>query len=52
MLTTGLAGLVGGGYLVVEGASSLARRLGVSQLMVGLTVVAFGTSMPELAVNL
>ncbi len=52
MLTIGLTGLVGGGYLVVEGASSLARRLGVSQLMVGLTVVAFGTSAPELAVNL
>jgi cation:H+ antiporter len=51
-LTVGLAVLVGGGYLVVEGASSLARRLGVSKLTVGLTVVAFGTSAPELAVNL
>ena len=52
MLTVGLGVLTGGGYLVVEGASSLARRLGVSQLTVGLTVVAFGTSAPELAVNL
>jgi cation:H+ antiporter len=36
----------------VEGASSLAKRLGVSDLAVGLTVVAFGTSMPELVVNI
>jgi cation:H+ antiporter len=52
LLTVGLGLLVTGGYLVVEGASSLARRLGVSKLVVGLTVVAFGTSAPELAVNL
>jgi len=52
MLAVGIAVLVGGGYLVVEGASSLARRMGVSKIVVGLTVVAFGTSAPELAVNL
>jgi len=47
----GLAMLLGGGELLVRGASRLARSLGVSPLAVGLTVVAFGTSAPELAVN-
>jgi cation:H+ antiporter len=47
----GLALLLGGGELLVRGASRLARSLGVSPLAVGLTVVAFGTSAPELAVN-
>jgi len=43
--------LVGGASLLVEGASSLAGLLGVSPLIIGLTVVAFGTSAPELAVS-
>ena len=47
----GLAVLLGGGDLLVRGASALAQRLGVSPLMIGITVVAFGTSAPELAVN-
>jgi cation:H+ antiporter len=50
-LAAGVLILLLGGFLVVEGASSLAHRLGVSDLVVGLTVVAFGTSAPELAVN-
>ena len=37
---------------LVDGASSLAKRLGVSDLMIGLTIVAFGTSMPEFVVNI
>lgn len=37
---------------MVEGASSLAKKYGVSELAIGLTVVAFGTSAPELAVNI
>jgi cation:H+ antiporter len=46
-----LALLYGGGELLVAGASSLALRLGLSTLAVGLTVVAFGTSLPELVVS-
>lgn len=44
--------LIKGADLLVSGASSLARRLGVSSLVIGLTIVAFGTSAPELTVNL
>lgn len=51
LLMVGLGLLLGGGYLLVRGASDLAQNLGVSPLVVGLTVVAFGTSAPELAVN-
>ncbi len=47
----GLAGLFGGGHFLVAGAAALARRLGVPAFVVGLTVVGFGTSMPELAVS-
>jgi len=50
-LGAGILLLAFGGEVVVRGASGLARRLGVSPLMIGLTVVAFGTSAPELAVN-
>jgi len=51
LLLGGLVLLLGGGEMLVRGASALARELGVSPLVVGLTVVAFGTSAPELAVN-
>jgi MscS family membrane protein len=50
-LVAGLMLLIGGGEGLVRGAGALARQLGVPQLVVGLTVVAFGTSAPELAVN-
>jgi len=46
-----LAVLLGGGEALVRGASDLARRMGVSSMVIGLTVVAFGTSAPELAVS-
>lgn len=48
----GFVALIKGADLLVDGASSLANRLGVSALVIGLTVVAFGTSAPELAVNI
>lgn len=51
LLAVGLALLLGGGDALVRGAAALARRFGISPLVVGLTVVAFGTSSPELAVN-
>jgi cation:H+ antiporter len=47
----GLVLLIAGGELLVRGASALALRLGMTPLVVGLTVVAFGTSSPELAVS-
>lgn len=52
LLALGLIILVTGGEMLVRGASALARGLGISNLAVGLTVVAFGTSAPELAVNI
>ena len=48
----GLVLLVGGAELLVRGASRLASAVGVSPLVIGLTVVAYGTSSPELAVSL
>jgi len=37
---------------LVDGASGLAKRFGISNLVIGITVVAFGTSMPEFVVNM
>jgi len=51
LAAAGMALLLCGGELLVRGAARLAASLGVSPLAVGLTVVAFGTSAPELAVN-
>lgn len=50
-VAAGLALLLLGAKFLVDGASALARRAGVSPLIVGLTVVAFGTSTPEVVVN-
>lgn len=47
----GLAGLIWGGTLFVDGASGIARSLGVSESVIGLTLVAGGTSLPELATS-
>ncbi len=52
LVALGVALLYGGGEALVSGASALARRLGMAPLVVGLTVVAFGTSAPELAATL
>jgi cation:H+ antiporter len=51
-LIIGLAVLLGGAQLLVWGAHNLAEALGVSDLIIGLTVVAIGTSLPELAVSI
>lgn len=52
LVVAGIALLAGGGEVLVRGAVSLARSLHVSAAVIGLTVVAVGTSMPELAVSL
>jgi cation:H+ antiporter len=48
----GLLLLIGGGSALVTGSSALATRMGVSPMIVGLTIVGFGTSAPELVVNI
>lgn len=48
----GFVFLIKGANYLVDGSSALAKKLGVSSLVIGLTVVAFGTSMPELVVNI
>lgn len=52
LLILGIAGVLAGAYWMVSGATSLAKKLGISDLAIGLTIVAFGTSAPELTVNL
>ena len=47
----GLAGIVWGGDLSVEGAKAIARFFGLSEALIGLTIVAFGTSLPELVTS-
>lgn len=49
LVVIGIAGLYGGGDLLVKHAARLAQVVGLSRLVIGLTVVAFGTSAPELA---
>lgn len=51
LLVIGLILLIKGANWLVEGASSLAKKYNVSDLVIGLTIVAFGTSAPELVVN-
>lgn len=50
-IALGIVGLYFGGEYLVDGASRLARTLGIPVAIIGLTVVAFGTSMPELVTN-
>lgn len=47
----GLAGLMVGGHFIVEGAVLIAKNIGLSESVIGLTVVAIGTSLPELATS-
>jgi cation:H+ antiporter len=48
----GIGMLVGGGILFVDGAVELAKTFGISEIIIGLTIVAIGTSMPELATSI
>ena len=50
LIVLGLAGLVVGANWLVEGAVNIAHNLGISDAIIGVTLVAFGTSLPELAV--
>jgi cation:H+ antiporter len=51
LIIGGLVGLVVGGELIVKSAVDLATRMGVSEAIIGLTIVALGTSLPELATS-
>ena len=51
ILVVGLAGIVIGGDMSVEGAKEIARIFGLSEALIGLTIVAFGTSLPELVTS-
>ena len=52
ILLVGFLFLVKGADWFVEGAASIAKKLGIPQLIIGLTIVAMGTSMPEAAVSI
>src|SRR5574344_2454942 len=52
LLIAGLALIVFGAEWLVDGASSIARRAGISEFVIGMTIVGFGTSCPELMVSL
>ena len=51
ILLVGFAALVKGADLFVDGVSGIAERFGIPQLVIGLTIVAMGTSLPETAVS-
>ena len=51
LLVIGFAGLIGGAELLVNGGVAIARTFGVSEAAIGLTIIAFGTSLPELAAS-
>ena len=51
LIVVGLVGLVAGGNLIVDNAVSIAQSWGVSEAVIGVTIVALGTSLPELATS-
>ena len=50
-IVLGLVGLILGGEMIVRGATTVAQQLGIAESVIGLTVVALGTSLPELATS-
>ena len=52
LLISGFAGLIAGAEMLINGSTSLAKRFNVPNIVIGLTIVAFGTSAPELVVNI
>ena len=52
LFVVGIVFILKGADFLIEGSSALATKFGVSQLVIGLTIVSFGTSMPELVVNM
>ena len=52
LIIGGFIGLLGGAELLVRGGTGLARRLGIAPIVIGVTVVSLGTSMPELAIGI
>ncbi len=52
LLLTGLALIIFGADFLVDGSSAIARKAGISEFVIGLTIVGFGTSCPELVVSL
>lgn len=52
LLIIGLVLILAGANYLTDGASAIAKRFGLSDLMVGLTIVAFGTSAPELTISM
>ena len=52
MLLVGVAGVIGCSYFIVNSATSIALNIGVPEVVIGATIVAFGTSLPELATSL
>jgi len=51
LIAAGIAGVLVGGHFLLEGAVDLAQRIGVSDAVIGLTVVALGTSLPDLTAS-
>ena len=51
LLVVGLVLILGGANYLTDGSAAIARRFGISDLIVGLTIVAFGTSAPELTIS-
>ncbi|MDL5047957.1 hypothetical protein QQ054_18230 [Oscillatoria amoena NRMC-F 0135] len=51
LVVAGIAMLIGGGYLVTENAVGIAQKFGLSEKLIGLTILAVGTSLPELATS-